>query len=94
MIVKYLFFFIFFSQIRTAGMVLFSVVMNTIQFSGDKLFPVLLEMIYLHGILLLLGANCCVGLVFVAFMKETKGESLDSINKKTIHVIQEQSNYI
>lgn len=67
-------------------MILFSVVMNTMQFSLEKLFPVLVEMLYFHGVLLLLGANCCVGLVFVAFMKETKGKSLDSINVKEIHV--------
>lgn len=24
--------------------------------------------------------NCCIGLIFVAFMKETKGKSLDSID--------------
>lgn len=40
----------------------------------------MLDTIHLHGCLLFLAINCCIGLIFIAFMKETRGQSLDSIN--------------
>lgn len=33
----------------------------------------------MHGFMLFLGINCCAGLIFVAFMDETKGKSIDSV---------------
>ena len=55
-------------------------VINGVALLGEKFFPILVEIIHLHGFLLFLGINCCLGMVFVAFMKETKGQSLDSTN--------------
>lgn len=65
-------------QIRTVGMTWFSLCNNFVAFVGDKFFPMLLAAIYLHGFFIILIINCCVGLVFIAFMEETRGKSLES----------------
>lgn len=70
----------FFPQIRSAGMVWLSFCGNAITFIIDKFFPILLEIIYLQGVLLVLGFSCGIGLIFVFFMTETKGDPLDVIN--------------
>lgn len=67
------------SQIGPLGVVFYSLCISTIAFLGDKYFPILLEAIHLHGCLLVFAINCCIGLFFVASMKETRGQSLDSI---------------
>lgn len=64
-------------QIRTVGVVFYSLCVNCVGFTGDKLFPILIEIIHLHGFMLVLAVNCSIGLILVAFMKETKGTSLD-----------------
>lgn len=48
---------------------------------SDKYFPILMEVIHLHGCFLFFGICCCFGVVFVAFMKETKGKALDAIDE-------------
>lgn len=67
------------SQIRSVGVVFYSVCANTVAFLVDKNFPVLMETIQLHGCMLILTICCCFGLIFVIFMDETRGKSLDSI---------------
>ncbi|XP_031622895.1 facilitated trehalose transporter Tret1-like [Contarinia nasturtii] len=64
-------------KIRTAGVVFYSLCNNAVAFIGDKYFPILLEIIFLHGFLLFLAFNCVIGLFFIAFMKETRGNSLE-----------------
>lgn len=61
-------------------MVFYSMMINLIAFIAGKSFPILLEIIYLHGFILLLAINCILGIVFVTFMRETKGESLDTMD--------------
>lgn len=56
------------------------IVLNGVALLGEKFFPILVDIIYMHGFLLFLGINCCFGIVFVAFMEETKGSSIDSLN--------------
>lgn len=68
-------------QIRAAGMVWYSLCNNSASFIADKFFPILVDAIHLHGYLLVLIGNCLVGLIFIAFMNETKGKSLDRIDK-------------
>lgn len=68
-------------QIRTAGVVLYSLSVSTVAFSADKYFPILLDVIHLHGCYLFFAISCFTGLIFVAFMKETKGKSLDTIEE-------------
>lgn len=66
-----------FSQIRTSGMVLYTLWYNIVAFLGDKYFPILLKMIHLHGCLSIFAVNCFLGILFVIFlMKETKGRSI------------------
>ncbi|XP_055307285.1 facilitated trehalose transporter Tret1-like, partial [Sitodiplosis mosellana] len=66
-------------KIRPAGMVFYSMINGLVTFIVGKSFPILLEVIHLHGFMFLLAVNCSFGLIFVAFMKETKGTSLDNI---------------
>lgn len=48
-----------------------------------KLFPELLDMLDLHGSMLLHGICCIIGAVFLFFaLEETKGETLDGIGKE------------
>lgn len=70
---------LFLLQIRTAGVVIYSLFVSVVAFFADKYFPILLEAIHLHGCLLFFAISCSCGLIFVAFMKETKGKSLDTI---------------
>lgn len=57
-----------------------SVVISFAAFVVVKLFPVLLEIVDLHGCMFILGSVCVVGFFFVLFvMKETSGQSLDDI---------------
>lgn len=61
--------------------------LNGVALLGEKFFPILVEIIYMHGFLLFLGINCCFGIVFVTFMQETKGESIDdtlNLNAKSV----------
>ncbi|XP_055296009.1 facilitated trehalose transporter Tret1-like [Sitodiplosis mosellana] len=67
------------TKIRPVGMVFYSTVNNLVAFVVGKSFPILLEIIYLHGFMFLLAINCCLGIIFVLFMKETKGKSLDTL---------------
>lgn len=58
-------------------MTFYSMAINIVAIMGEKFFPLSIEVIYLHGFLLFLAINCCVGTIFVTFMKETKGKSLN-----------------
>lgn len=63
------------------------IVLNGVALLGEKFFPILVDIIYMHGFLLFLGINCCFGIVFVAFMEETKGSSIDisNSNEKSVN---------
>lgn len=63
----------------------YSLCINAVSFLGDKFFPVSLEVIYMHGFMLFLGINCCLGLIFIAFMDETSGKSIDTVNQSENH---------
>ncbi|XP_055295384.1 facilitated trehalose transporter Tret1-like isoform X1 [Sitodiplosis mosellana] len=67
-------------KIRPIGVMFHSLCLNAVAFVGDIFFPISLEVVYLHGSMLILGINCCVGLICVAFMDETKGTSIDSVD--------------
>lgn len=69
-----------FFQIRPIGMIFYSLCLNGVALLGEKFFPILVKIIDLHGFLIFLGLNCCIGIIYVSFMKETKGQSLDSNN--------------
>lgn len=69
-----------FFQIRTVGVVFYSLCISSIAFVADKFFPIMLETIHLHGCLLFGAINCLIGLIFIKFMKETRGQSLDSVS--------------
>ncbi|XP_055299077.1 facilitated trehalose transporter Tret1-like [Sitodiplosis mosellana] len=67
-------------KIRTIGMIFYSFCLNGIAFGVDKTFPILLEIIGMHSVMLIMAINCCLGIVFIAFMKETKGQSIDTMD--------------
>lgn len=51
-----------------------------------KSFPIMSEMIGMHGCLSFMSVTCILGIVFVIFvMEETKGRNLDSIGRGTDH---------
>lgn len=53
---------------------------NVITFLFVKLFPILLNIINLHGCLIIFGVGCIIGTIFVLFvLEETKGKSLDDV---------------
>lgn len=66
------------TKIRTVGVIFYSLCVSTVAFTADKYFPIALESIQLHGCLLFFAISCCCGTIFVAFMNETKGQSLDA----------------
>lgn len=72
------------AQIRPAGMIWYSFCGNAISFIIDKSFPILIDIISLQGVLLVLASNCCIGLIFVYFLAETKGQALDTITSVKI----------
>lgn len=50
---------------------------NVITFVFVKLFPILLEIIDLHGCFTIFGGGCIIGVLFVFFfLEETNGTSL------------------
>lgn len=67
-------------QIRVVGIIWYSLCNNFVGFISEKYFPILLEIIQLQGFLLVLASNCGIGLIFVAFMNDTKGKSIDSMD--------------
>lgn len=76
--------FIFFPfiQIRTLGMSLISCAISMCAFTAVKLFPILLELLNLHGCMLIYGSCCIAGSFYVIFvLNETSKKSLDEIGK-------------
>lgn len=60
---------------------------NVACFTTLKLFPILLEMIGIHGCMLIYGISCVLGALYVFVgMKETKGRSLDEAEAKVTRV--------
>lgn len=50
-------------------------------FATVKLFPILLQIIDLHGCMLFLGVGCILSSAFVYFvLKETSGQSIDDVD--------------
>lgn len=61
-------------------MTLISVVISAAAFVIVKLFPILLEIIDMHGCMFVFGSGCFIGYLFVfSVMEETSGQSLDGI---------------
>lgn len=53
---------------------------NVVTFVCVKLFPILLEVLDLHGVLMIFAVSCVVGAIFVLFLvEETSGKSLDDV---------------
>lgn len=56
-------------------------------FVSVKVYPILLELVDLHGCFIIYGVGCIIGSIFVIFvMRETSGQSLDDVgvNEKPI----------
>lgn len=57
------------------------ITLNGFGFISGKLFPILSELIHLHGVMLLYAIICAFGTIFIAMViKETKGTNLDEID--------------
>lgn len=67
-------------QIRTAGVAIVALSLSSITFLFVKLFPIMLEIIDLHGCMCVFGVGCIIGAIFALFiLEETKGKSLDDV---------------
>lgn len=68
------------SKVRTFGMTLTAMVINIFAFIVSKFFPILSEIIHMHGCFGIMSVICVLGILFVYFtMDETKGQCLDDI---------------
>lgn len=56
---------------------------NVVTFICVKLFPILLEVLDLHGVMLIFAISCILGAIFVLFVvEETTGKSLDDVGSE------------
>lgn len=68
----------YFLQIRSFGVTLSTVAINSIAFVVVKSFPILCEIIQMYGCMMIFSICCACGVLFVIFvMDETKGKALD-----------------
>lgn len=71
---------IYFSQIRTTGMTIICFSFSLVTFISVKFYPILLEILDLHGCLLIYAIGSFIGALFVLFiLEETTGTSLDEV---------------
>lgn len=67
-------------QIRTFGITVSTVSSNVFAFTVTKSFPILSEIIEIHGCVAIMSVSSIVGIIFVIFaMDETRGTQLDAI---------------
>lgn len=58
--------------------------LNVSAFLLGKFFPIMSEIIGLHGFLWFLSGGCICAIIFIIFfMEETRGRNLDSIGSKS-----------
>lgn len=70
-------------QIRTFGMTLTTITINVFAFIVTKYFPILSEVIQMHGCFTIMAIISLLGIFFVHLaMDETKGQNLDYIGNK------------
>lgn len=70
-------------QIRNFGMGVVVFVNNIAAFISVKIFPISLEIVDIHGSLMIFGIASIAGAIFVLFvMEETSGQSLDDIEEE------------
>lgn len=68
------------SQIRTAGMAIVCFSFSFVTFVSVKCYPILLEILDLHGCLMIYAVGSFIGAIFVLFvLDETTGSSLDEV---------------
>lgn len=67
-------------QIRTSGMAIVCSFFSLSTFISLKTYLALLELVDLHGCLIIYGTGCIFGMLFVLYvLDETSGKSLDDI---------------
>lgn len=70
-----------FQKVRTYGLGIVGGLMCLENLMCTKMYPMLLDSIDLHGCLMVYGAGCIIGFLFVLFVtKETKGQPLDEVD--------------
>lgn len=68
------------SQIRTSGMTIVCFSFSFVTFVSVKCYPILLEILDLHGCLMIYAVGSFIGAMFVLFvLEETTGTSLDEV---------------
>lgn len=67
-------------QIRAVGLALCIFMLNIFAFVCAKLFPLLIDIIGLHGCMMIFAFNCIVGSFFIFFVvDETRGKHMDQV---------------
>lgn len=73
------------SKVRSIGLTLGGLSMATSSFVIVALYPILLEIVDLHGCMTIFAATCAFGTFFVAFaVDETKGKTLDLLKEEKL----------
>lgn len=73
------------TKVRSFGLTVGTVSMSASCFVIVALYPILLEVIDLHGCMLIFATTCVFGIFFVAFfVDETKGRTLDLLNEEKL----------
>lgn len=74
-------------QIRTVGLTITTMGYNVACFTTLKMFPIFMEMIGIHGSMLIYAVACVLGALYVFVgMEETKGRSLNEAERKVTRV--------
>lgn len=70
-------------KVRSFGLTVGTSSMSLFAFGLVITFPVLMEVIDMHGCMLIFAITCALGIIFVIFaVDETKGKTLDLLNKE------------
>lgn len=69
------------SKVRSFGLTVATTSMSFFAFCVVMTFPILMEIINMHGCMLIFAITCALGVVFLIFLvDETKGKTLDLLN--------------
>lgn len=73
------------AKVRSFGLTVGMISLSVFLFVTLALYPILLEIIDLHGCMLAFAATCVFGVVFViVYVDETKGKTIDLLNEEKV----------
>lgn len=76
------------TKVRSFGLTIGTAFMSVFAFGLVMTFPILMNIIDLHGCMLIFAATCAFGIIFICiFVDETKGKTLDLLKEEKTDVI-------